>query len=128
MTITSIAAINAMIKSRFDAANLPRITGPPEYDRFDELVEAIAQITTIFKTKRYDGKCGVLPLTVSKDKARRDTNNNALYCSHTVDAALRNPRITLSTLPNKNKTLNTEHKVAWSKYELEVVVDRYTVA
>ena len=65
MTITSISAIDAMVKARFDAANLPCITGSPEYDAINELVKAIAQIATTFKTKRYGGKCGVLPLIVS---------------------------------------------------------------
>ena len=70
MTITSVAAIDAMVKSRFDAANLPRITGSPKYDAIDELVEAIAQIATTFNTKRYGGKCSVLSLVVSKYKTR----------------------------------------------------------
>ena len=56
MTITSVTAIDAMVKARFDAANLPRITGSPKYKAIDELVEAIAQIATTFKTKRYSGK------------------------------------------------------------------------
>ena len=128
MTITSIAAIDVMVKARFDAANLPRITGSPEYDAIDKLVEAIAQIATTFKTKRYGGKCGVLPLIVSKDKARQVTNGNALDCSRAVEPALQNPRITLSTLTDNKKTLNAEHKVAWSEYELELAVDRYAIA
>ena len=65
MAITNFAAIDAMVKARFDAADIPRITGSPEYDAIDELVEAIAQISTTFKTKRYGGKYGVLPLIVS---------------------------------------------------------------
>ena len=88
MTITIVVAIDAMVKSRFDAANLPRITGSPKYDAIDELVEAIAQIATTFKTKRYCGKCGVLPLIVSEDESRRVTNNDALDCSRAVKPAL----------------------------------------
>ena len=99
MTISSVSAINAMIKACFDAADLPRITVFPEYDTIDELVKAIAHIATTFKTKRYSGKCGVLYLIVSEDEARRVTNDNALDCSRAVEPALRNPRITLSTLP-----------------------------
>ena len=117
-----------MVKARFDAADLPRITGSPEYDAIDELVKAIAHIATIFKTKRYSGKCGVPPLIVSKDKTRQVTNDNALYCSRSVKPALLNPRITLSTLPNNEKTLHAEYKVAWSEYELELAVDQYTIA
>ena len=49
-------------------------------------------------------------------------------CSRAVEPDLRNPRITLSTLINDKKTLNAEHKVAWSNYELEITVDRYAVA
>ena len=49
-------------------------------------------------------------------------------CSRAVKPALRNPNIVLSTLPNDEKTLNAEHKVAWSEYELELAVDRYAVA
>ena len=99
MTITSVATIDAMFKACFDAAYLPRITGSPEYDAIDELVEEIAQIATTFKTKRYGGKCGVLLLIVSKDENIQVTNNDALDFSRAVEPALRNPRITLSTLP-----------------------------
>ena len=102
MTITSVAAIDAMVKSRFDAAVLLRITGSPEYNAIDELVEVIAQIANTFKTKRYGGKYGVFPLIVSKDK----------HFSCAVEPALQNPTIALCTLPDNNKTLHAEYKVA----------------
>ena len=95
-----------MVKSRFDAAVLPRITGSPEYNTIDELVEAIAQIATTFKTKRCGGKCGVLPLIVSEDKTHRVKNYDALDFSRAVEHALQNPRITLSTLLDDKKTLH----------------------
>ena len=117
-----------MAKARFDAADLPRITRSPTYDTIDKLVKAIAQIATTFNTKRYGDKCGVLPLIVSKDEARRITNDNSLDFSLAVKPALQNPRITLSTLPSDDKTLNAEQKVAWSKYELNIAVGRYAVA
>ena len=117
-----------MVKACFDAAVIPRITRSPEYKAIDELVEAIAHIATTFKTKRYGGKCGVLPLIVSEDEICQVTNDNALDFSRAVEPALRNPRITLSTLPDDEKTLHAEHKVAWSKYELELVVNQYTNA
>ena len=41
MTITSVAAIDVMVKARSDAANVPCITVSPEYNAIDELVEAI---------------------------------------------------------------------------------------
>ena len=106
MAITSVSAIAVMVKARFDAADIPRITGLPEYDKINELVKAITQIATTFKTKRYGGKCGVLPLIVSKDKVLRVTNNNALDCSRAVKPALQNPKIALSTLPGDEKKLN----------------------
>ena len=99
MTITIFAAIDVVVKARFSAADLPRITGSPEYDAIDKIVEAIAQIATTFKIKQYGGKCGVLPLIVSKDKTLRVTNDDALDCSRVVEPALQNPRIILSTLP-----------------------------
>ena len=49
-------------------------------------------------------------------------------CSRAVKPAHRNPRITFSTLPEDEKTLNREQKVAWSEYELELAVDRYAIA
>ena len=91
-----------MIKACFDAADLPLITGSPKYDAISKLVEVITQIVTTFKTKRYSVKCDVLPIIVSEDKARRVTKDNASDCSRAVKPALRNPRINLSTLPNKN--------------------------
>ena len=50
-----------------------------------------------------------------------------MYCSRAVEPALLNPRITLSTLPDDEKTLHAEHKFAWIEYELDLAVDRYTV-
>ena len=91
MTITSVATISTMVKSRFDAADLPHITGFLEYDTVDKLVEAIAHIATTFKTKRYGGKCGVLPLIVSKDKMHCVTNDNALDCSPAAEPAFQTP-------------------------------------
>ena len=88
MTITRVADINVMVKSRFDAADLPCITGSPEYNAIDKLVETIDQIATTFKTKRYSGKCGVLPLIISEDETRRVTNDNAFDCSRAVETAL----------------------------------------
>ena len=88
MTITSVAAIYAMVKARFDAADIPHIMGSTEYDAIDEIVEAITHIATTFKTKRYGGKCGVLPLIVSEDEARHFTNDNALDCSRAAEPAL----------------------------------------
>ena len=84
MTITSVAAIDAMVRACFDADNLPRIMGSPKYDAIDKLVKAIAQIATTFNTKRYGGKCGVRPIIVSEDEARRVTKDNALDCSRAV--------------------------------------------
>ena len=123
MKITSVSAIDAMVKSRFDAAVLLRITGSPKYNTIDKIVEAITQIATTFKTKRYGGKYGVLPLIVSKDETHRVTNDGALDCSHAVEPALLNPRITLFNLPDDEKTLHAEHKVSWSEYGLELAVD-----
>ena len=77
-----------MVKARFDAADLPRITGSPKYDAIDEIVEAIKHIATTFKTKWYGGKCGVLPFIVSEDEARRVKNDNALDCSRAAKPAL----------------------------------------
>ena len=128
MTITSVAAIDAMVNACFGAADLPRIMGSPEYDAIYKLVKAIAQIATTVKTKRYGGKCGVLPLIVSKDEAHRITKDNVLDCSRAVKPALRNPRITLSTLLNNKKTLIAEHKSFWSEYELDLAVNRYAVS
>ena len=73
MTIRSVANINAIVKARFDAADLPHITGSPEYDAIDELVKTITQIATTFNTKQYGCKCGGLPLIVSEDKAHHVT-------------------------------------------------------
>ena len=126
ITITIVTTIGTMVKDHFGATDLPRITGSPEYKAIDELVEAIAQIATTFKTKRYSGKCGVLPLIVREDKTRRVTNDT-LDCSRAVKPTIRNPTITLSTLPNDEKTLHAEHKVAWSEYKLELAFNRYTV-
>ena len=95
--------MNVMVEARFDTPDLPRITGSPEYHAIDKLVKAIAQIATTFKTKRYGGKFGVLPLIVSEDEPLQVTNNNALDCSRAVKPALRKQRITLSTLPDDKR-------------------------
>ena len=49
-------------------------------------------------------------------------------CICAVEPALCNLKITLSTIPNDDKSLIAEHKVSWSKYYLELAVDRYAIA
>ena len=68
MTETSATAVNAMAKARFDAAAFSQITGLSEHRSINELVGAIAMVSTGFKTRRYGGKTGCLALVVDQEE------------------------------------------------------------
>ena len=106
MTITSVAAIGAMVKARFDAAGLQRITISPEYDTIDELVKVIAQIATTFKTKRYD--VNVVSYPSSSAKMRRAASQTIMPLISAVPSnqLSETPGSPYPLSPNDNKTLH----------------------
>ena len=67
MSTTGAAAVDAMIKARFDTANFTRIVGAPEHGTIDILKDEIAKAAATFKTTRYRGKTGCLVLIVDEE-------------------------------------------------------------
>ena len=64
MSTTGAAAVDAMVKARFDATNFTRIVGAPEHGPIDILEDEIAKVAATFKTTRYGGRTGCLALIV----------------------------------------------------------------
>ena len=68
MSTTGAAAVDAMVKARFDTANFTRIVGAPEHGAIDILEDEIAKVAATFKTTRYGGKTGCLALIVNEEE------------------------------------------------------------
>ena len=67
MSTTGAAAVDAMVKARFDTTNFTRIVGAPEYGPIDILEDEIAKVAATFKTTRYGGRTGCLALIVDQE-------------------------------------------------------------
>ena len=67
MSTTGAAAVNAMVKARFDTTNFARIVGAPEHGPIDILEDEIAKVAATFKTTRYGGRTGCLTLIVDEE-------------------------------------------------------------
>ena len=67
MSTTGAAAVDAMVKARFDTTNFTRIVGAPEHGPIDILKNEIAKVAATFKTTRYGGRTECLSLIVDKE-------------------------------------------------------------
>ena len=128
MSTTGAAAVDAMIKARFNATNFTRIVGAPEYGPIDILEDEIAKVATTLKTTRYGGRTGCLSLIVDQDEMRRVTKDGNLDCTRAPKPPLLSPRLTDTTTATDGKTFAAEHRQVWFEYYLDQVVDLYGVA
>ena len=113
MTETVAAAVNAMVKARFDAASFPRITGTYAHGPIDEIVGAIATVATGFKIRRYGGKTGCLALVVDQEEMQWVANDDTLNCSSADEPTVLNPSIGETTTTTDKKILTAECRVTW---------------
>ena len=125
---TGAAAVNAMLKSRFDADSFPQTTGLPKHGPIDELVCAIAMVATGFKPHRYGRKTGCLALVVGQEEMRQIAKDNTLDFSRAEEPQLLNLKIVDTTTTTGDKILTAEHSFIWYDYYLEQAVDLYGVA
>ena len=68
MSTTGAAAVDAMVKARFDTTNFTRIVGAPEHRPIDILKDEITKFAATFKTTRYGRRTGCLALIVNKEE------------------------------------------------------------
>ena len=81
MSTTGAAAVDAMVKARFDTTNFTCIVGAPEHRPIDILEDEIAKVVATFKTTRYGGRTGCLALIVDEEEMRRVTKDGTLDCT-----------------------------------------------
>ena len=92
MSTTATAAVNAMVKARFDTTNFTRIVGAPEHGPIDILKDEIAKFAATFKTTRYGGRTGCLALIFDKEDMRRLTMDGTLDCTRAPKPPATQPR------------------------------------
>ena len=66
MPTTGAAAVDTMVKSRFDTINFTHIVGAPDHGPINILKDEIAKVAATFKTTRYGKITGCLALIVNK--------------------------------------------------------------
>ena len=81
MSTTGAAAVNAMVKARFDTTNFTCIVGAPEHGPINILEDEIAKVAATFKTTRYRGRTGCLALIVDQEEMQRVTKDGTLDCT-----------------------------------------------
>ena len=128
MSTTGAAAVNAMVKARFDTTNFTRIVGAPEHGPIDILEDEIAKVAATFKTTRYGGRTGCLALIVDEEEMRRVTKDGTLDCTRAPKPPLLSPRLSDTTTATDGKTFAAEHRQVWFEYYLDQAVDLYGVA
>jgi hypothetical protein len=128
MATTGAAAVNTMVKGRFDATSFTPIVGAPEYGSINVLEDKIAKVMATFKTTRCGGEAGCLALIVDEVKMRRVAKAATLSCARSTMPVLLNPKITDKTSATDEKTLVTKYKQTWYEYYLDQAVNLYGVA
>ena len=124
MSTTGAAAVNRMVKARFDTTNFTRIVRAPEHGPIDILEEEIAKVAETFKTTRYIGRTECLSLIVDQEEMRRVTKDGTLDCTRAPKPSLLSPRLSDTT----TATSAAEHRQVWFEYYLDQAVDLYGVA
>ena len=116
MSTTGAAAVNAMVKARFDTTNFTRIVGAPEHGPIDILEDEIAKVAATFKMTRYGGKTGCLALIVDQEEMQRVTKDGTLDCTRAPKPPLLSPRLRDTTTAMNGNTFSAEHRQVWFEY------------
>ena len=116
MSTTGAAAVDAMVKARFDTTNFTRIVGAPEHGPIDIVKDEIAKVATTFKTIRYGGRTGCLALIVNQEEMRRVTKDGTFDCTRAAKPPLLSPRLSDTTTATDGKTFAAEHQQVWFEY------------
>ena len=113
MSTTGTAAVNAMVKARFDNTNFTRIVGAPEHRPIDIFEDEMAKVAATFKTIRYGGRTGCLALIVDEEEMRRLIKDGTLDCTRAPKPPLLSPRLSDITTATDGKTFSAEHRQVW---------------
>ena len=107
------AAFDLMVEARFKAAMIPWLNAIPTILSIDELVKAIFQVATIFKTRIWGGLHGCLDLVLEESEMRLVANEPILDCDRMDKPPFTHPDITPLTTVTKEKQLTNDNKVTW---------------
>ena len=128
MSTTGAAAVDTMVKARFDTTNFTRFVGAPEHRPIDILEYEIAKVAATFKTNQYRGRTGCLALVVDEEEMRRVTKDGTLNCTRAPKPPLLSPNLSDATTATDRKNFAAEHRQVWYEYYLDQAVNLYGVA
>ena len=85
---TDIAAIDEMIRAKFDAATITRVIGQPSLTSVRALVDELAKIAAGCKTSKWGGKHGHLKVVLGMEKYRLVLAQPNLDCTVAAKPAI----------------------------------------
>ena len=109
------ASVHLMVEAHFKAAVFPRLNMIPTILSIDELVKAIAQVSTSLNTRMWGGLHSCLDLVLEETKMRHVANNPTLNCDRIDKPPFTHTAITPLTTVTEEKQLTNKHKVTWDE-------------
>ena len=119
---TPSAAVDLMVEAFFKAAVIPQINAIPTILSIDELVRAIAQVSTSLKIRMCGGLHDCLALILKESEMRLVANDPTLDWDRMEKPPFTHPEITPLITVTKEKQLTNKHKVTWDEYHLQEAV------
>ena len=113
------AAVDLMFEYCFKVDFPPQLNAIPNILYINKLVEAIAQVATILKTRMWGGSHGCLALVLEDSKMHHVANEPAFNCDHMKEPPFTHPDITTLTTVTKDNQFTNNHKVTWDEYHLQ---------
>jgi hypothetical protein len=124
---TDIAAIDEMIRAKFDAATITRIVGQPSLTSVRLLVDELAKIVAGCKTSKWGGKHGHLKVVLGKDKYRLVLAQPELDCTVVGKPSIAPTDFVAGDDANSVEKKKAAHKILWREYQMQEAVNEIGV-
>ena len=124
---TDIAAIDEMIRAKFDAASISRVVGQPSLTSVRSLVDELAKIVAGCKTSKWGGKHGHLKVVLGQTKYRLVLAQPDLDCTVIAKPAVASTDFKAGEDANAIEGEKEVHKVLWRKYQMQEAVNEIGV-
>jgi len=124
---TDIAAIDEMIRAKFDAATITRVVGQPSLASVRTLVDELAKIAAGCKTSHWGGKHGHLKVVLGKDKYRLVLAEPDLDCIIIPKPGAAATDFLATDDANAVEKKKEVHKVLWREYQMQEAINEIGV-
>ena len=124
---TDIAAINEMIRAKFDAVTITRVVGQPSLTLVRILVDELTKIVAGCKTSKWGRKHGHLKVVLGKDKYRLVLAQPNLDCTVVGKPPIAPTDFVANEDANAAKTKKAAHKILWREYQMQEAVNKIGV-